>query len=415
MGVDVGDTIEESAANASPSRGNDGTGGAVARRRSRPRKDVLRLTSTPREFFGRTPGLDGIRAVAVLTVILFHTSVLRFFQTPWLPGGHAGVDLFFVLSGFLITSLLLRELADNGHIRLLAFWGRRVLRLYPALVVVLAASTLYVSVRHENMGAQLTSVASGAFYVANWRAIWGWAGNSDLGHLWSLSIEEQFYIFWPPVLILLIALKTRVSVVVTMLVAAIALVVVHRQMLIQSKYPDLFMELRTDCKVDTLLIGCLAAILWTYGFLPYRRHLTNAAATIALIYIVWDVRNVDPTIHSYEVWRILFPVSGVAVILALIGGTWFARWFFELRPMRAIGRVSYGLYLWHLPVFLIMLRIQPRWNSNVTILVALSIAVAGTLASWFLVEKNALRLKQRLEPARPPKPTSVPTPAGAVG
>jgi peptidoglycan/LPS O-acetylase OafA/YrhL len=347
-----------------------------------------------------------VRAVAVLSVLVFHMALFRVFAPPWLGGGHLGVDLFFALSGFLITALLLREFADNRRIKLLAFYGRRILRLYPALVLVLVATTIYVVVTHGDLHAQAVTVGSAAFYFLNWNTVLGAHLNTDLGHLWSLSIEEQFYLFWPPILIGLIAMRTRVWVTAGFLVAAIVAVVTHRLMLVSANYPWLFLQVRTDTKIDTILFGCLGAVLWTYGRTPVR--FLNAAATIATAYIIWALRNVSDQVHSYEVYRLLFALSAVVVILAVVNGTWFAMWFLVLRPMRAIGRVSYGLYLWHLPVFAAVARLNlPDQRQRIAL--ALAITTVAALLSWFLVEKTVLRVKRRLEPPRPPGPHHEPS------
>jgi peptidoglycan/LPS O-acetylase OafA/YrhL len=304
-----------------------------------PGDTAWRLTSPPARFFGRTPGLDGIRALAVFAVIM-----------------------------------------------------------YPALLFVLVVSTIYVVRMAQNTHAQVDTVLSSAFYYSNWRIVWGIPGNNDLGHLWSLAIEEQFYLLWPPILIALFALRTRVRVAIGLLVGLIAVLIIHREMLVYGGYSFFNIEVRTDTRIDVLLIGCLAAVLWTYGLTPRRG--INIAATISLIGIILAIRNVEPTFHSYELWRILLAIAACIVMFAILRGDWFAIWFFAWRPIRAIGRVSYGLYLWHLPVFIAVQRAKFKWKDYEQILFALAITVAFTLISWYLVERPTLRLKAKLEPRR---------------
>ncbi|MGI8755491.1 MAG: acyltransferase family protein, partial [Acidimicrobiales bacterium] len=153
--------------------------------------------------FSHVPALDGLRGAAVAAVLLYHGSLL---SRTWLAGGYLGVDLFFVLSGFLITSLLLVEFANEGRVDLLAFWGRRFRRLVPALLVVLVGVALYAVLfaRRVDLGQIRRDGLATLLYVANWgsilRGVSYWdisLAPSPLQHTWSLAIEEQFYLFWP--------------------------------------------------------------------------------------------------------------------------------------------------------------------------------------------------------------------------
>src|SRR4051794_857497 len=147
----------------------------------------------------RAPALDGLRAIAVAAVLLYHA------QVAWLPGGFLGVDVFFTLSGYLVTSLLLAELARSDRIHLAAFWLRRARRLLPAvLVLVIVALVLSLFLSSGEAGETRSDALSSVFYVNNWHQILGEhsyfvaAGRpSPLRHLWSLSVEEQFYLLWP--------------------------------------------------------------------------------------------------------------------------------------------------------------------------------------------------------------------------
>src|ERR1700759_4879627 len=154
------------------------------------------------------PGLDGLRAIAVAAVFLYHARI------DWLPGGYLGVDLFFVLSGYLITSLLLAEFRSSGRIALGAFWVRRARRLFPALLSLLPVVAGYARsfARTDELSAVRAQALAALAYVANWQAIFQhksywelFAAPSPLEHTWSLSIEEQFYVVWP----LLVALLLR--------------------------------------------------------------------------------------------------------------------------------------------------------------------------------------------------------------
>src|SRR5215475_1344618 len=161
--------------------------------------------------FGYSPALDGLRAFAVASVLLFHAGV------PGLDGGFLGVDAFFVLSGFLITSLLLAEHAKHGAIKLAAFWARRARRLLPALLLVLVAVAIagHYLLISDDLSLLRTDELAALFYVANWRMIYRGTGYfaatatpSPLQHTWSLGIEEQFYVLWPLLIVGLLAALT---------------------------------------------------------------------------------------------------------------------------------------------------------------------------------------------------------------
>ena len=150
------------------------------------------------------PGLDGMRAIAVVAVMLYHAN------HEWLPGGFLGVEVFFVISGYLITLLLMAEREQTGTVHLLAFWGRRARRLLPALFVSLFLVLTYsMMFKASVLGKLRGDLVAALLYVSNWYQVWvgqGYTSGNDfvpLRHLWSLAVEEQFYVFWPIIMLLL--------------------------------------------------------------------------------------------------------------------------------------------------------------------------------------------------------------------
>jgi len=139
------------------------------------------------------PALDGLRAFAIVLVVLFHA------HAPWIPGGFLGVDVFFVLSGYLITSLLLAELDLEGRLRLLAFWRRRIARLMPAFLVMLAAYLMFAPVAWPQTNDHGTQAALAISYLADYAVAW-WGTPQQLSHTWSLAVEMHFYLLWPVLL-----------------------------------------------------------------------------------------------------------------------------------------------------------------------------------------------------------------------
>src|SRR5438045_1378006 len=176
--------------------------------------------------FGYSASLDGLRALAVLVVMGYH----HYLQL--LPGGNVGVDVFFVLSGFLITSLLIREWNDTARISLRNFYGRRALRLLPALLGLLSVTEVFALFRlHNDLFWSVQKAIVGAlFYAANWMRVVDINSMGPLPHTWSLSVEEQFYVFWPPILIILLRHLRRREILIVLFVAS-TFIAFHRMIL----------------------------------------------------------------------------------------------------------------------------------------------------------------------------------------
>ncbi|MGY4329957.1 peptidoglycan/LPS O-acetylase OafA/YrhL [Bradyrhizobium sp. LB7.2] len=294
------------------------------------------------------PALNGLRALAVLVVIFAHTSPSIF------PGGHVGVDLFFVLSGFLITTILLKEFSTTGSINIGRFYIRRALRLFPALfsVVVFVLIHAWFTMDRTEFTGTLKDLATVATYMWNWRiAVWlnpyGLGGNGMLTHLWSLSVEEQFYIFWP--LMLLVVLKLRAS--TPVLAAVLALGVfgpwLGRIWLWESgpSYPIYF---STHLHVDGLAWGATLAWIYSRDLLPKSqasRTIVNVlawASLAAFIWLSWEER-----IANGQLYRWGFTLVGLTSVTmisnTMVNPRSFFTKIFEWGPINYIGVISYGL------------------------------------------------------------------------
>ncbi len=214
--------------------------------------------------------LDGMRGIAIAAVVVYHTRFYLIqdgFPTP--RGGFLGVDVFFVVSGFLITALLLIEDGRDGSIALVGFYWRRAVRLLPALVPMLGAYLLYASYAGVLNRDKVAAVAAALGFVSNWWRILDGSNVPGLGHLWSLAVEEQFYLLWPAAVLLLIR-RRRFGVAAALVVAAIAASMSWR-MLLWSRADDwVLVYIRTDARIDQLLLGALVAVLWFHGRLPSR-------------------------------------------------------------------------------------------------------------------------------------------------
>jgi peptidoglycan/LPS O-acetylase OafA/YrhL len=332
----------------------------------------------------------------------FIPSWFRFHHNYGLFEGSLGVDVFFVLSGFLITALLLRDQTDRGHVNLGSFYRNRALRLLPALVVMLAGVLAFRWLAGESMRGQLESAAFGLFYLANWQSTWNHHEVVNFGHLWSLSVEEQFYLVWPSVLIVCFGLRRNVRVVTAGLVAVIVAIAIRRGLLWGSGYNWVLLYQHADMRADSLLIGALLACLWVRRLTPQRG--LSAAGWIAsgvLVACVAFTRSEalgyfrPSNGFLYQGGFVLVAVACAVMILASVDGRWAGTRVLELRPLRALGVISYGLYLWHLPVFVEVAAHTKTWAVLPRVALAWAIAFALTIASWKVVEQPSLRLKNR--------------------
>jgi peptidoglycan/LPS O-acetylase OafA/YrhL len=344
--------------------------------------------------FRYRPALDGLRALAVLAVLAFH------FPVPYMDGGFLGVDLFFVLSGFLITTLLYVEWEETGAIRLGAFYGRRALRLFPALAVCLLVGLLAV---HLVGDADLeersqTGALSAALYTANWVRVT--RGSDALGvfnHTWSLSMEEQFYIVWPVTLWILLRSGRTSRQIAGILTLALALSIAWRFMLWHEGASFARLYNGSDTHADPLLLGCLLAI-WRrkHSACPTTQIVAVAAGALCAAVLL---ARADASYMFLGVLTLL--AVACAVLIAAVdqvGSAGRLVWLLSLPPLVIIGRLSYSLYLWHYPVDYLMRRtvLSKEWQ------LPLDIALSFLLAflSYTYVERPFLRLKRHLQPVK---------------
>jgi peptidoglycan/LPS O-acetylase OafA/YrhL len=305
--------------------------------------------------------LDGLRGVAVAGVLVFHDGHLT--------GGYLGVDLFFVLSGFLITTLLLTESNAYGSIALGSFWARRARRLLPALFGMLVGVAVYCAIWASP--AELAQIRGDALatigYVANWRAVYArqnyWAlfqAPSPLQHTWSLSIEEQFYLVWPLVVAALLAWqkrRTAAAVVVSATAGAIASSALMAWLYDPANTARAYYG--TDTRAAAILVGAaLAAALTQWG--PVRHTTTRvvleAAGVASAGYLGWAwTRESGQSSFLYRGGFLLCAVAAATVIAAATHPRRgpIAR-VLSVRPLCIVGLVSYGVYLWHWPVYVVL-------------------------------------------------------------
>lgn len=357
-----------------------------------------------------TPALDGVRGVAVLVVVSGH-----FFA--W-PNAHLGVEIFFVLSGFLITVLLLQERAETGSISLRSFYRRRALRLMPALLVALAgflalsAALTLGGADVPTMNAAVAGATYSALYIANFVQAFGHPLPPGLLHTWSLAIEEQFYVVWPLALLLMLRLRASWRAITVALGVAIAFVVIHRLHLQLAGASPARIGFAPDTRSDSLLIGCLfgvafhAGVCGALGSATLRRWLgLTAGITVAIVAVL----SPSPQTLSFGLW----PLFGIAVALIVFRSaadpdSRTAR-ALSARPLLYVGRISYGLYLWHL-----ILLWTPPESVGVPGGMRIAAAFVAAALSHRYVETPFLRRKRTLRDPLQSSSQPVPEPAPAA-
>ena len=349
-------------------------------------------------------GLDGVRGVAVLLVFISHfhwiLSPDPFLTkvTPWhfinrtFEAGFMGVDIFFVLSGFLITSLLMKDRSTNQKNLFKRFYRRRALRLLPALYALLIAD-FFVS-RWENFPGdiQWRTTWHAILFLNNWNIVnnFGEAQN-DLGHLWSLGIEEQFYLIWPLTIWLLAKLKIPSKMMIPLILFASLVVMVHRTSLWNDGTSWIILYIRTDTRLDSLLIGAMFAYVYRHFQVPSK--ILNSVATLSFLGLVYIKYVLDKSPFIFEMgWTIIALLAGF-IILSVAEGAFFIQKVFTWRPLTMIGKVSYGLYLWHMPIFVLFGRHVTSGSRPLRLLIGIIIASVVTSLSWFFIEKPFLNLK----------------------
>jgi peptidoglycan/LPS O-acetylase OafA/YrhL len=312
---------------------------------------------------GYIPALDGLRALAVIAVLLYHG------DQSWIPGGFLGVDVFFVISGYLITCLLLSDFQQTNGIGLKRFWYRRARRLLPALFTMLFVVSLYAILFLPDVLDQLRGeVISALLYVENWFLVFRdlsyfqSAGRPPLlQHVWSLAVEEQFYLFWP--LILMVALtvwgKSKKALLVGVL-AGIAISTIEMAILYHPYTDPSRVYYGTDTRVATLLLGAALAFVWAPWRLIGRTGrsagvVLDAVAVVSGIVLFWMFLNMGE--FSPGLYRggflLVAIVSALLIAATVHPASKLVPWVLGFAVFRWIGIRSYGIYLWHWPIYMV--------------------------------------------------------------
>ena len=352
------------------------------------------MGSSPPVFrLGYLPALDGLRAVSILAVLARHSG--------WLGGGYLGVDVFFALSGFLITALLTEEYGRTGTIALRLFYARRALRLLPALAVLIVICVVVelATLPPEYGPLVLQQAAAVIFYAGNWAAIWGLPMGLFI-HAWSLAIEEQFYLVWPLILIVLLrGIRHRLALTAVVLAGAGA-ACLWRVVLTQPGVTFLRLYVAPDAHADSLLVGCAASLLLSSGGLPtgLARNAVRAGGVVGAVAlaILFFASTFPGDYVRHQVSLLTALAAGLVIIDMCVPGSLLARGL-ERWPLVGLGRISYGVYLWHVPIFTFVgaLSIGDGARPLTTVIAAWVATFTVALTSYVVVERPALALKRQ--------------------
>jgi peptidoglycan/LPS O-acetylase OafA/YrhL len=329
---------------------------------------------------GHRPSLDGLRGIAVLLVILGHV------ENPIMGGGGAfvGVGLFFSLSGFLITALLLDEWAQRGRIDIAAFYIRRARRLFPALAVFTLACLATGVVA-------IAAVPVVALYVANW----AWIMGTDLGamaHTWSLGVEEQFYILWPSLLAIVLLRGLRAAWWVAIVGALVSMVLI---VAVAGAGADAHrIEAGSDGRVAALLLGAAIAIAaHRTGRIPWSAPIAAGLGALMLVMLAKS------------------PLTGLTVPITALATTPVIAWatahprFLSWRWLTGTGRISYAMYLWHYPFAYGFWPVAKGLPWPLALVVVTGLAYAFAALSWVIVERRFLGARRELPRHPLPSPS----------
>lgn len=338
-------------------------------------------------FPGRVDSLDGLRALAVFAVVAYHADL------PLTIGGYIGVDVFFVLSGVLITTLLMREKARFGFISLKLFYLRRALRLFPAVIVVSAVTALawwlvpFAPLRSETLWGTVAAVT----YLSSWVRAFDISTLAYMGHTWSLAVEEAFYVVWPLAIIGFYRIRANIR---NLVIAAAVVGILYR-----LAAPTLFgwsserIYNAPDTRAEQILIGCALAVI--LGKSAIRVPFVYALASGAVLAAAAMFVPLDSVLYS-QGGSTIIGLAAAVVIAHLWTDTEsplarLLRW----TPLVWVGRRSYGIYLWHRPIFGLL------FGAGLPLPVLAALGLVLTLAipafSFKYIEEPLLRVKDRMQ------------------
>lgn len=349
------------------------------------------LTSIKMSLIRYRPEVDGLRAVAIIPVLLFHLN------PRWLQGGFMGVDVFFVISGYLITSIILAEI-NAGTFTFRGFWERRVRRIFPALSVMVITILILAYLLHfpqklfSSLGKQALTMAG---MVSNYGMLHltsdYWAADADLIpllHTWSLAIEEQFYLFLPAFLFLLFKFGKKNW---AFLILVFLTIISFLWCLKTSSQNDGVAFYLLPSRAWELFAGSLLAFIAPHFFEKLPTRLSAWGANLGLVLIVLAYLFIDE--KGFPGWKAAIPVFGAFIFIGFSGSGGFTSRLLSSRPFVSVGKVSYSLYLWHWPALVFGKLLADLFENSSIRWIAFALSVLSAVASYFFVESLGKKSK----------------------
>jgi peptidoglycan/LPS O-acetylase OafA/YrhL len=328
---------------------------------------------------GYVASLDGLRAIAVILVMLVHAHFYLGIN------GQIGVSVFFTLSGFLITTLLLEEYHTYNRVSFIGFYIRRTMRLFPALYTLLLFVVCYVFLfkSAEEQQILFKEILSAAFYVNNISWSWGWGNHALLlGHTWSLAVEEQFYLIWPWIVVLM----AKVRSLLLLQFALIIFIILSWYFKATNQYPLILGSIIQE----SIFIGCLGALLrWNYNISKIPTLLTLCSLIVILLIGILPIKLHFSFFNPTSILTMI-------IIFGIINQTEssFLNNFLSKKLMVFLGKISYSLYLWHVIIFKLF-----TWHSTLppymSFLAKFIVTFIMAIGSWFLIEKKGTTLGRK--------------------
>ena len=341
------------------------------------------------------PALDGLRGVGVVAVLLFHQRYFGAIGDASWQGGFLGVDIFFVLSGYLITSLLLIEAEQTGRIAVVAFWSRRVRRLLPAVLVMLAVVAVFTRTLTNTLGVGNLRTESllTLFYINNWHTP---ITITAVGHTWSLAVEEQWYLVWP--IAAFFVLRNRANRTRQRLLPFVGMAILASTALtwwLFDRYGSIRAYAGTDARAQQLLIGVFVATAFDRRAVMSRRGQQIADVVGALcgagLLILFSSARMTASWY-FQGGMLIVAIFAGGMVVAATHGTVLARGL-SLRPLRFVGLISYGVYLYHPPIFHWLTSHRTHLGNTSLFALRASATVAVAVASYYLLERPLRRSK----------------------
>ncbi|KKO53691.1 acyltransferase family protein [Paenibacillus sp. DMB20] len=346
------------------------------------------------------PGLDGLRALALIGVMSYHWGL------SFAPGGFLGVSVFFVLSGYLITDILASQWRDHGRLDLKDFWYRRFRRLLPAMFAMLLITVVWVTLfDRSRLAALREDVIAAVTYISNWQFIFqqvsyfeSFGPPSPLGHMWSLAVEEQFYLLWPLIMLIGLRFFPRRGQMFYFIAAMAGFSALLMALMYEPGSDPSRVYFGTDTRAFGLLIGAALAIVWPSYKRPRKasplvRLALDSAGTAALLlvlYMMWSTDRYEASL--YQGGMVALSLAAAVVVAVLAHPASLLGRLLGIKPLRWIGVRSYGIYLWHYPVLILT---SPDGNPygisgfHAALQVAASIVLAAL--SWKYIEEPIRR------------------------